>query len=294
MKEQPESTTTTKSEEPITTTGSSKEHPVVDDDDDFSFPLYTVGPATSRALNTLVTQSGTRPSSPFSRLRPAIFGEHTGNGDKLAQYVLSHYNELHSRRLYASHEAPRLPFTPALGESGGERVEEDDGRFQKKRLLFLVGDKRRDIIPTTLMDRDQKLDPRQRIEVDELEVYITGVMESFQDDFRSRIAEAEKERRSIVVVVVFSPQGCESMLRSLGYLDEEGELTEKAKSRWHGDSGEGQGSREQQCVIVTIGPTTRDHLRNEYGFEPDVCAAKPSPDGVRSGLMEFLRTRRVI
>ncbi|KIY02946.1 uncharacterized protein Z520_01411 [Fonsecaea multimorphosa CBS 102226] len=270
-------------------------------DDDFAFPLYTVGPATSRALNTLVTESlaaSKHSHSPFSRLRPSVLGEHTGNGDKLAQYILSHYNALHSRRLYTFYDAPRLPFTPVMGPMPprGERVDKDDARLRKKPLLFLVGEQRRDVIPKTLMDKEGKLaSPEERIQVDELEVYTTVVMESFQDDFRRRIAEHKLGGVRVVVVVVFSPQGCESMLRSLDYIDNNHALTDRARTRWvETDNVEDDHEQTSRYIIVTIGPTTRDHLRNKYGFEADVCSAKPSPEGVGRGLMEFLEQKGVL
>jgi uroporphyrinogen-III synthase len=269
-------------------------------DDDFTFPLYTVGPATSRALNTFIAESAAVPSSPFARLHPSVFGEHTGNGDKLAQYVLAHYNTLHSQKLYTFYEAPRLPFTPLLGSSRGERVDKGDARLRKKPLLFLVGEQRRDIIPKTLMDKDGRLPPEERIQVDEVEVYVTAVMESVADDLRGRLSFFKSEARKVLVVVVFSPQGCESMLRALGLIDEEKNLTALARRRWTDDeshdatSTTSAESQYQRYIIVTIGPTTRDHLRAKYGFDADVCAAKPSPEGVRTGLMEFLKQKHLL
>ncbi|KIX00951.1 uncharacterized protein Z518_10017 [Rhinocladiella mackenziei CBS 650.93] len=260
-------------------------------DDDSAFPLYTVGPATSRALNTLVAQSLSHTSSPFARLRPSVLGEHTANGENLARYILSHYNEMQSQTLCAFSDAPRLPLAPVLGPSQGQRGNSNDARLQKKGLLFLVGEQRRDIIPKTLMDTEGKLEPQQRISVDEVEVYLTDIMESFQDDFRARITSARNDGCRLVVVVVFSPQGCESMLRSLNYLNEANVSTEQARNRWRSTEDESPPSRDKNdrtYVIVTIGPTTRDHLKNKYGFDADVCAAKPSPQGVGDGLREFL------
>jgi uroporphyrinogen-III synthase len=36
--------------------------------------------------------------------------------------------------------------------------------------------------------------------------------------------------------------------------------------------------------IITIGPTTRDFLVEQFGFEPDVCSETPSPEGVKAAL----------
>ena len=140
-------------------------------------------------------------------------------------------------------------------------------------LLFLVGEQRRDIIPKTLMDPE--LPKKRRIQVDELVVYGTGVMRSFEQDFTSLLRDTED--RAVRWVVVFSPTGCEAMLRALGVLDPD---TGKACR----PQREGTG----KTFTATIGPTTRDYLKNEFGFEPDVCAAKPSPEGVEHGIRSFM------
>lgn len=143
-------------------------------------------------------------------------------------------------------------------------------------VLFLVGEQRRDIIPKTLMN--PKLSAEQRIQVDELVVYGTGVMESFEINFSKLLNETEE--KSMRWVVVFSPTGCEAMLRALGLLDSK---TGKATAR--------NVAQNRQTYIATIGPTTRDYLRKEFGFEPDVCAEKPSPEGVEVGIRRFLKRK---
>lgn len=198
-------------------------------------PIYTVGPATSRALRSIPQ------SSPLQ-----IFGSETGNGEALAHYMLEHYTSWYTNQL------PALP------------------------VLFLVGEQRRDIIPKTLMN--PKLSAEQRIQVDELVVYGTGVMESFEINFSKLLNETEE--KSMRWVVVFSPTGCEAMLRALGLLDSK---TGKATAR--------NVAQNRQTYIATIGPTTRDYLRKEFGFEPDVCAEKPSPEGVEVGIRRFLKRK---
>jgi len=142
----------------------------------------------------------------------------------------------------------------------------------KPPLLFLVGEQRRDIIPKTLMDPSLPRD--RKIQVDELVVYGTGVMESFEQDFTRLLKETED--KAMRWVVVFSPTGCEAMLRALGMLDTQ---TGKAKI---------DEKRDGKTFIVTIGPTTRNFLKMNFGFEPDVCAEKPSPEGVEAGIGTFL------
>lgn len=101
-------------------------------------------------------------------------------------------------------------------------------------------------------------------------------MRSFEADFKLAIEkENENENGSGGWIVVFSPTGCDAMLKVLGLLPENGELGQK-------------GNKKINYHIATIGPTTRDHLRDKFGVEPDVCAERPSPDGVGRGIEMFL------
>jgi uroporphyrinogen-III synthase len=196
-------------------------------------PIYTVGPATSRALRSI-------PQSPPLN----IFGAETGNGEALAHYMLDHYGKWY------------------------------EDRKIKPPLLFMVGEQRRDIIPKTLMD--PALPEGRRIQVDELVVYGTGVMESFEQNFTELLKGTEGRKSRWVVV--FSPTGCEAMLRALGLLDPE---TGTVKNLARGEE------QLRRTFIATIGPTTRDYLKNTFNYETDVCADKPSPEGVIEGIKNF-------
>lgn len=172
-----------------------------------------------------------------------ILGEETGTGEALAAFMLEHYN-----RLYTGSEKPAL--------------------------LFLVGDKRRDIIPKTLSSGSLGAG---RCEVDELVVYETGEMLSFKGNFSSIWQANLGNGTPRQWVVVFSPTGCKAMLESLGLLDERsGKL--RAENRPVGN-----------VFVATIGPTTRDYLINEFGFSPDVCAGTPTPEGIAKGIEAFTR-----
>ncbi|KAK0610488.1 tetrapyrrole biosynthesis, uroporphyrinogen III synthase [Bombardia bombarda] len=161
------------------------------------------------------------------------------------------------------------------GESLAQFILEHYGTWYSDRpskppLLFLVGEQRRDIIPKSLMDPN--LPSNKRIRVDEVVVYGTGEMASFKESFKQLLRDtADRPRRW---AVVFSPSGCDSMLGALDMLDEE---TGKAKPK------EG----ERSTYIATIGPTTRSYLVKSFGFEPDVCAEQPSPEGIWQGITRF-------
>ncbi|KAG9206666.1 hypothetical protein G6514_003505 [Epicoccum nigrum] len=176
-------------------------------------------------------------------LRCPILGEETGNGEALAGFILEHYNSLY----------PGVPNPP---------------------IMFMVGDKRRDIIPRTLQSEQLPSDRSAR--VDELVIYETGEMHSFKSNFTDIWQANAVSGRKRQWVVVFSPTGCQAMLESLGLLDVETGKARKIASR-------------RDILILTIGPTTRDYLMTEFDFVPDVVAERPSPDGIAEGIRAFLK-----
>lgn len=182
-------------------------------------------------------------------LRCPVIGEETGNGEALANFMLDHYNAL-----------PQAQTAP---------------KGQKLPLLFLVGEQRRDIIPRTLQSQD--LDETKRIGVDERIVYETGEMRTFHLDFSKRIADNTKSGVKHQWVVVFSPQGCKAMLRCLGWLNES---TGRYDSTLRTPGA-------LTTNIATIGPTTRNYLIEEFGFEPDTSALKPSAEGIMSVIRAY-------
>ncbi|KAL4787208.1 tetrapyrrole biosynthesis, uroporphyrinogen III synthase [Aspergillus varians] len=212
-------------------------------------PLYTVGPATARSLTSL--RDAHLPHA-------TIHGAEMGNGQALAGYILDHYNGLFQE-------------SQSQSQSQSQSGVQDRG---KPPLLFLVGETRRDIIPKTLMG--ESTPEERRIGVEEVVVYETGVVEGFEAAFEDilgrQLHQLDTDEGGVVWVVVFSPTGCDAMARVL-----EREI-ERA----------GKGGGRRRVFVATIGPTTRDHLLSQCGFQPDVCAAKPSPEGVGAGIEEFM------
>jgi len=180
-----------------------------------------------------------------------IVGEESGNGAALAQAILEH----------------RKTLSPEVTHLEGRPLP----------LLFLVGEQRRDIIPKTLQSED--LPMAERTPVFEVIVYETGEMATFEEDFSDLLREAKAAHVKEQWVVVFSPQGCEAMLNALGWLEERtGKFSEGNREAVSGP---------MKTNIVTIGPTTRDFLVQELGFEPDVCAQTPSPEGVGESILSL-------
>lgn len=191
--------------------------------------LYVVGPATARGLRAL-------------ELKCPIIGEESGNGEVLAELILSHYTK----------------------ETTGEAL----NCKTLPPLLFLVGEKRRDIIPRTL--QSQTLPEQHRLKVDELEVYETGERETFKSNFSELWLANNVNGLETQWVIVFSPTGCQAMLEVIGLSKDVTSLSSTTTR------------------VATIGPTTRDFLKREFNFEPDVCAEKPSPEGVGNAILSVI------
>ena len=145
----------------------------------------------------------------------------------------------------------------------------------KPAVLFLVGEQRRETIPKKL--QCDSLSEEQKIVVDEMTIYETRVMESFRTDFQ-RAIEPDDKLQSNQWIVVFSPTGCKVMLECLNLLDPvSGKARVIAKEQ------------SRKTFVATIGPTTRDYLKREFGFEADACALKPSPAGVQDAIFAHAR-----
>ncbi|MCJ1250285.1 hypothetical protein MMC30_007511 [Trapelia coarctata] len=254
---------------------------------ELELPLYTVGPATSRALGVLQEKY-------LPRCR--IEGQETGKGANLAQYILKHY----SCPPMPTKDATPTTDAPPKDAADGEDHTVSNGQTQRLPLLFLVGETRRDIIPVSLMS--EGLPPEERIRVHELVVYETQLMEDFRerlsrtlchcggesedgekvvegstDNEREGEVAQRKVRKGPVWVVVFSPAGCRELVKVL----RAGQGKEENKG----------GKGEKRVFVATIGPTTRDVMVEEHGWEVDVCAEKPSPEGLGEGIERFMQER---
>ncbi|RDA93396.1 hypothetical protein CP533_2005 [Ophiocordyceps camponoti-saundersi (nom. inval.)] len=175
-------------------------------------------------------------------------GAECGNGEALARYIQTHY---------------------LVSDDG------DAKQGPRPPLLFLVGEQRRDVIPRTLMD--ESLLPAQRIQVTEEVVYTTTVVPNLAQDLD--LALRRSADAPVRWIVVFSPSGCDSLLRCLGWLDD---ATGKVSLITSTTTNAG-------TLIATIGPTTRAHLMDNFAFEPHACAATPSPEGVLKAIELYRR-----
>ena len=172
-----------------------------------------------------------------------VYGAQCGNGQALAEFILEYYT----------------------GQSTAQST---------KKLLFLVGETRRDVIPKTLTAAG--------IGVEEIVIYDTQVMSSFGEHLAEVLQHGETEtddgdgrNTQSRWVVVFSPTGSDTAMEILGRKPHQGSLPKLPvllKKKTH---------------LATIGPTTASHLRDVLAVEPDVVSAKPSPEGLWDSLEAF-------
>lgn len=146
----------------------------------------------------------------------------------------------------------------------------------KPPLLFLTGNRTRGIIPKLL--QAPKLSEERRIGIHGLMVYETSENAGFGKAFSTMWTQSKDVGQPLQWVVVFSPSGCKSMLDALGKLSGDGKVRDT--------SG-------QIPNIATIGPTTRDYLVREFGLEPTVVAAEPSPAGVASSILKYINEAEI-
>jgi uroporphyrinogen-III synthase len=117
-------------------------------------------------------------------------------------------------------------------------------------LLFLVGDRRRDVIHRRLT--------AAHIALEERVVYESSTDSSFQDKLEGALVEKD----SIDWIVFFSPTGADLAIHHILRL-------------------------ENPPKVATIGPTTSDFLINSYDIMPQAVAASPEPSSLLHAIREY-------
>ncbi|RHZ88461.1 hypothetical protein Glove_22g96 [Diversispora epigaea] len=170
-------------------------------------PFFVIGKATSEAMKDLNFNNILGPESSKS-----------GNSQLLAEYIIQFVNKNNK-----NNQESLIP-------------------IKNMSLLFLVGDKRRDELPSKLSQADIKLD--------ELLVYETKQ----RKDFLIELDKIIKEHKKINWVVFFSPSGVDVALDNLQKLE-----------IWN------------EIKVATIGKTTGNYLATK-GIKIHVISPKPEPE----------------
>ena len=143
-------------------------------------------------------------------------------------------------------------------------------------LLFAVGEKRRDIIPKLLTS--EYLSHYERIDVHETVLYESVQSQRLKDDLHSALEDVHSRNVSNMWIVFFSPTGCEAAMEM---------LQQNSKLKLANNEAE-HDENSIQVFIATIGPTTRNYLKDKLGFDAHVCAANPTPEGLGSCIRDYV------
>lgn len=153
----------------------------------------------------------------------------------------------------------------------GRGVEKQDGG---NKVLWLTGEKRREGLRAGLIEKG--------IDVEICVVYGTTLSLQFPAHFRQALLETEPEsgKAGVRWITVFSAQGGREILEGLKWLEEGSERVLKQQ--------EGR-----TTYVASIGPTTRDYLEGEFGLRVDVCAERPSPEGLREEMERIMMEKGI-
>lgn len=242
-----------------------------DDDDDWSSkPFFVVGTPTRDALLSLPPDA--RPTSPSH----VLGADSTHTGDRLAHFIVEY-------------------FTRRRDDTATEEEQE------QRPLLWLVGDKNSDTIPTILAQHghDTRVPP-----CDKLQVYATGLTYGFRAEFErvlERVARAgrtgereeqgeKQDNRSPsprqVWIGLFSPSGAREvvpMLRDLGLLP-------SSSSSSSPPPRSTRLGRNLRVRLATIGSVTTRYLVEEQdGLKPDAEAVTPDAPGLEQAIRRVIQ-----
>ena len=142
----------------------------------------------------------------------SVLGRETGNGEALVEFILSF-------------------------------------RKSKGRMLFLIGEKHRDIIPKTLRENN--------VIVEETVTYVTVEADGVTSNLQ-KIIDDNSSSDGNNWIVFFSPVGAQIVHKQISNLPS-----------WK---------------IATIGPTTKSYLMKN-GINADAMAESPSPEGLLEAIL---------
>ena len=215
--------------------------------------LYVVGPATEKATRQVAEN--------WLPGCDVLGGREAGSGEQLARFMLGENGD--GSGIYEAYK----------GIEGQNAIQSGKGG-RRKPVLFLTGEKRRDILPNML--QSQQLSERDRIKVDEMVIYQSSELQQFEFEYSNVLQRTDGSKDAVRWTVMFSPMAAKGMLRSLGWLQKTVEKADRVKMQ------------ERTDFICCIGPTTRAYLSSECGLDADAMAVDPSPHGVKEAILEFM------
>ena len=291
--------------------------------------LYTVGPATARAARDLAGTwlpncevLGGEKAGSGELLAQVILGDTQDSNTTSDTEAGDGYNEWEGAYMSENVEEdmddsvgkqglqkPTEPTThsstfhkqstsqEAEAHTTDSRRAQQQRKRRKKPILFLAGETHRDIIPRTL--QSTSLTPDARIEVSERVVYGSSEREDFGFELAKALkrllppaaaAAGEESRPAARIITLFSPlpTSITTLFTQLEWLDP---TTKKVLPELTQPAPPPSSSLEEGTYIACIGPTTRDGLRAAVGYEADIVALRPSPEGLKEAVERWLANK---
>ncbi|TQS35311.1 hypothetical protein Golomagni_04274 [Golovinomyces magnicellulatus] len=139
-------------------------------------------------------------------------------------------------------------------------------------LIYVTCERRSDAILKKLMNSELGIN---FIPVVELDIYSTSILPTFEQNLIHSLQS--KEANNLVWIVIFSPLGGEAMLRTLNLIDPKtGRATAKPPHS------------RRRIFFASIGPTTYESLKLNFGFVADVYATKPTSESLEQSIRDYL------
>jgi uroporphyrinogen-III synthase len=189
-------------------------------------PFYAVGPATAASLTRL---------HPSIRPHPSLIlgADESGSAERLAGFIRTSHKKTQQQQ-----QQPTKSTFP---------------------LLYLVGDKRKDSLPSLLSE--------QGIEMHEIQAYETYQSPTFEADYSALLDD--NSQNSFEWIIFFSPSGAKLLfpLLSKKHDNKESERT------------------NVKVKYAAIGPTTRDYLLSKNEVKVHAMANSPTPEALVSAML---------
>lgn len=198
--------------------------------------------AITEAHDQLATELTQAVKEEWNMLPIYIVGPHTAS---LLQQV----------PLFKDNSKEHWTVAPRAAELIGPLIQDFQGSQGSTKLLFLAGDKRRDLIPTELLEA--------HIEFEEIQSYVTCVHPDLSDNLQKLSCAPDW-------VVYFSPSGLKFLLDTPTYKSF---LAASVKSK--------------STKLAAIGPTTAEYIKEALGQDPDVTADKPDAQHLVDAIIQF-------
>ncbi|KAF7759628.1 hypothetical protein Agabi119p4_11323 [Agaricus bisporus var. burnettii] len=192
-------------------------------------PFYVVGKGTASALGEFQAMCGGNSLD--------LRGEIAGTGEQLAHFILGDLKTGHPR--------------------------------ERRRMLYLTGDKNRDTIPNILSSEEEK---RLGIELDPIQVYETRGSSTFGSELGSLLQQTKSDDWWIIF---FAPS---STAFTYPFLQQHFRFTNCTSTPTEQVTSSASDAHKPLARVGAIGRVTSTYLEEELMLRIDAVASKPTPE----------------